>query len=238
MAEPNLNLTRQIRRELKALRDPERAAGQQNYMKRALPFLGVRVPQARKVSYDACKANPLDRAEEYRATLKHAFYSAKFQEERYAAAGIASFKGHSKFQTSGMFPLYKQLIKDAAWWDVVDELSGRVGEILLKQPDKARPVLLKWSVDDDIWLRRSAIICQVRAKHETDTELLEAVIEPSIDRPEFFLRKGIGWALRDLSWYEPAFVADYIKRHKSELSPLSLKEASRQLLKSGYLKSR
>ncbi len=85
--------------------------------------------------------------------------------------------------------------------------------------------MLAWSRDADMWKRRSAILCQLRAKGETDLEFLYACIEPSLDSKAFFLRKAIGWALRQYAWTDPAEVARYVAAHADRLSGLSQREA-------------
>ena len=99
------------------------------------------------------------------------------------------------------------------------DAAGPLGELL---PEVA-PTLRSWSVDADMWKRRSAIIAQVRRKHETDFELLVECIEPNRGDREFFIRKAIGWALRAYAWVEPEAVIAYCDR--VELSPLSRREA-------------
>ena len=110
--------------------------------------------------------------------------------------------------------------------DHVDDLATHhVGRLLRAYPTEIKPRMLNWSRSDDLWPRRAAIICQVGAKDAIDLELLYACIEPALDAKEFFLRKGIGWALRQYARIDPAEVARYVKAHASELSPLSQREA-------------
>lgn len=90
-------------------------------------------------------------------------------------------------------------------------------------------LMLEWAVDTDMWKRRSAIICQLGAKAETDLDLLEAAIVPSLGSKEFFLRKAIGWALRQYARTDPAWVARYVAVHETELSPLSRREALKHI---------
>ena len=89
--------------------------------------------------------------------------------------------------------------------------------------------MLAWAGDGDMWKRRSAILCQLGAKAETDLALLEAAIAPSLGSKEFFLRKAIGWALRQYARTDPAWVAAYVAAHDAELSPLSKREALKHI---------
>jgi len=127
-----------------------------------------------------------------------------------------------------LLPLYRKLIVSGAWWDHVDELSHRVGELLVLDRPAMTPTLRAWAVDTDIWLRRSAIIAQLGAKQSTDLDLLTYAIEASIGEREFFLRKAIGWALREYARTDPGWVSVFVAEHP-DLSPLSRREALKHL---------
>jgi 3-methyladenine DNA glycosylase AlkD len=121
----------------------------------------------------------------------------------------------------------RELIVAGAWWDYVDELAHRVGDLLLSWPAEVRPALLTWTRSDDRWLRRASIICQLGARDRADVELLTTAIESAIGDSDFFLRKAIGWALRDYARTDPAWVRSFAETH--ELSPLSRREALKHL---------
>ena len=107
----------------------------------------------------------------------------------------------------------------------VDSVAPTVfGDLLLAERQRTAALLRRWSMDDDIWRRRSTLIAQLRLKRRTDEKLLFELIEPSLDSREFFLRKAIGWALREYSKTAPARVARYVEK-ESRLSPLSRREA-------------
>jgi len=129
-----------------------------------------------------------------------------------------------------LLPLHKEMIVSGAWWDHVDEASHRIGDLLLAHPDVMRPIVLSWSTDPDKWLRRSSIICQVGHRDRTDAELLTEVIMPNIDDKDFFIRKGIGWALRDYARTAPQWVRDFVAARRGALSPLSVREATRHIM--------
>ncbi len=115
----------------------------------------------------------------------------------------------------------------AADYREVDELAHRVGDLLLGWPGEVRPTLVTWSRSDDRWLRRVSIICQLGARDRADLELLTLAIESSIGDSDFFLRKAIGWALRDYARTDPAWVRSFAATH--ELSPWSRREALKHL---------
>jgi 3-methyladenine DNA glycosylase AlkD len=122
--------------------------------------------------------------------------------------------------------MYEEMIVTGAWWDHVDPIASHdIGALLRRHPKPMRKTLLAWSRGDDMWKRRSAIIAQLGFKAETDLELLYACIEPSLASSEFFLRKAIGWALRQHAWTDAREVQRYVKANASRLSPLSKREA-------------
>ena len=122
--------------------------------------------------------------------------------------------------------VYEELIVSGAWWDYVDDIaSHRVGPILRDYPAPMRRKMLSWSRSADMWKRRTAIICQLGFKEQTDLGLLYACIEPSLSSREFFLRKAIGWALRQHAWTDPSEISRYVRRNGARLSPLSIREA-------------
>lgn len=237
MAGPDRALIDVICSALRTEADPTRAAGAQAYMKSAMPFLGLPVPRVRAITKAQCKAHPLADFETYCATVRSLFMSAKYREERYAALGIAGAPAHRHMQAPAVMPLYRELIVEGAWWDLVDELSVRVGEVLDAAPAETARALRAWARDDDIWLRRTAIICQRKRKQATDLKLLSDCIAPSLGREEFFLRKGIGWALRSVAWHDPDWTIAYVEKHAQELSPLSKREALKNLLRDGTVEA-
>ena len=131
--------------------------------------------------------------------------------------------------------MIEEMIVTGAWWDHVDALAGNhMGLMLANDPDTIRPVLWEWATDDmdrggAMWRRRTAIICQLKFKDSTDLDLLFHAIEASIDSSEFFLRKAIGWALREYAKTDPDEVLAFVERHEEQLSGLSKREALKHL---------
>ena len=155
---------------------------------------------------------------------------ARFREERYAALHLAGDKRGKPFQTLSAMKMYDELIVTGAWWDYVDDIaSHRIGPILRDFPAPMRGKMLSWSKSNNLWKRRSAIICQLGFKAETDLELLYACIEPSLGSSEFFLQKAIGWALRQYAWTDGAEIKKYVRLNRTRLSALSCREALKNL---------
>ena len=118
------------------------------------------------------------------------------------------------------------MIVTGAWWDLVDPIATHLlDKIHVREPRPMKRAMLAWSRSDDIWKRRASILFQIRRKEATDLEVLYACIEPSIGDKEFFLRKAIGWALRSYAWTDPKEIARYVEANEARLSPLSVREA-------------
>jgi 3-methyladenine DNA glycosylase AlkD len=128
-----------------------------------------------------------------------------------------------------MLPVYEEIIRTGAWWDYVDGVAHRLYGLLEAHRAMMTGVLLDWSRDEDFWIRRASITSQLKAKNRTDQSLLRAVIEANMADPEFFIRKAIGWALREYAKTEPGWVRGFVAEHGTRLSPLSRKEALRNL---------
>ncbi len=229
MAGANVTLIEILKEQLSAGADPERAAGQGQYMKRALPFLGLRVPEVRRITALVERQHPLGSFGEWQATVQALFFDAQHQEERYAAAALCGLRRYRAYQRAAALAQYERMITAAAWWDLVDDLSDRVGEVLLADHEKVATKLRRWAKCEDIWLRRTAIICQRKHEQQTDWKLLQDCMAPSIDSGEFFLQKAIGWALRSVAEHDPEATRRYVRDHDKRLSALSKREALKHL---------
>ena len=202
----------------------------QAYMKSSMPYLGVSSPVLRR-SYDLLfREIDLNTPEIWRAMVAELWRGAKYREERYAAIALTGIKRAAEFQTPAAMPLYEEMIVTGAWWDYVDEIAAnRVGPILRGYPAPMKKKMLTWSKSENMWKRRTSILCQLRFKQATDLDLLYACIEPSLDSTEFFLRKAIGWALRQYAWTDPREIRRYVREQKGRLSGLSQREALKNI---------
>ena len=215
-----------LRRELAAAGTKERAAGARAYMKSAMPFHGVDVTTLRAICKRVFAAHPVETAVAWRRDVLAVWRGATYREERYAAIELTGDRRARPFQTMASLPMYEEMIVTGAWWDLVDTLaSKRLGEILRNEPAPMRKAMRAWSRGEDMWKRRSAILCQITFKKETDLDLLFELIEPSISSKEFFLRKAIGWALRSYAWTDERPVVRYVQKNRARLAGLSVREA-------------
>ena len=230
-------LTIDIRKQLKSQADPQRAAKQQAYMKSAMPYYGVPAPAVAAICREVFRANPMQNGSDWQAHILELWRTAKFREERYVAQNLAGVSRYRRFQTMEALPVYEEMILSGAWWDLVDGVSGRLGELMLDHRIDMTRNMNAWSQADNLWLRRSAIICQLKLKKQTNTELLFQAITHNMADKEFFIRKAIGWALRSYSVTAPDDVIRFVEKYREQLSPLSKREALKRLLKSGEVSS-
>ena len=219
-----------VRARLRAAGDPAKAPAMQAYMKSALPYHGVASPQARVVFREVLAAHPLPDRDSWLATALALWDEATHREEWYAALAVVRDSRYAAYRDTRALGLYRHLLTTGAWWDVVDDVAIHlVGPLLLEDPKSVAPALREWATDDDRWLRRTAVIAQVGAKDRTDLDLLSRAIEANLDDRDFFLRKAIGWALRQHAWTDPDWVRAFVAAHDDRLSRLSRREALRHL---------
>lgn len=216
-----------IRTALLERADPVRGAGAQAYMKSAMPCLGVRVPEVRRIAAAATAHAPFTSAGQLRATVLELWRAAAAREERYAAIDLTADPLAAGDML--MLPVYQEIISSGAWWDFVDGVAARLCGLLQTNRVEMSAVLLTWSTDPDFWIRRAAILSQLKAKANTDPVLLARIIDANLEDPQFFIRKAIGWALREYARTAPEWVAAFVAERATTLSPLSRREALRHL---------
>jgi 3-methyladenine DNA glycosylase AlkD len=221
---------REVRRALAQRADPDKAAPMQAYMKSAMPFLGVQSTEMRAACREAFGARPLVDLETWRDTVLRLWRGARYREERYAAIELTGYRRYDDYQRTRVLPMYAELVTTGAWWDLVDPIATqRLWKLLERHPATMARRMRTWSAGRDIWKRRCSILCQLKLKTRTDTDLLTDCIRPSMAEPEFFLRKAIGWALREYAKTDPAWVIRFVRERRNELSALSKREALRNL---------
>ena len=152
---------------------------------------------------------------------------AAVREERYAAIELLGTPRYTRqWRDRKLLRLIKKLVVSGAWWDYVDNLAANhVGPILAAQPEQVTPTMREWSRQKHLWVRRTAILSQLKFKDRIDLDLLTYTIEGSIEDDDFFARKAIGWALRQTARTHPDWVQDYVTQNEARLSGLSKREA-------------
>lgn len=214
--------------------DPERAAQQQAYMKSALPYVGLTAPELRSLLRPLLVEHRfIDRAS-WAAAVLELWEDVTHREQWYAAVALLRHRAYRAWMDPDLLPLLEQLVRTGAWWDVVDEIASHlVGQVLLDHRAEVTPVMDAWSVDDSMWVRRTAMLAQLRHRADTDTDLLERVLVANLDDTaygrEFFVRKALGWALREHAKTDAAWVTTFVSTHADRLSGLSRREALKHL---------
>ncbi len=207
--------------------DPDKAPAMQAYMKSDMPFYGVQKAGRTGILRDLVGEYRPKTGDSYRE-LVLALWNLDHREEKYIALGVARhFKAHI---VPTQIDLYHRLITEGAWWDLVDEVATHlIRDLVVGDRVESWSVVDSWIDDDDMWLRRTALICQVGAKDHTDPDRLFAFCAARAHEEEFFIRKAIGWALRDYARTDPPAVASFINDHVGQLSGLSYREGSKHI---------
>jgi 3-methyladenine DNA glycosylase AlkD len=213
---------RRIEAALRARADAVAAVAMRRYMRDQFPFLGIPTPGRRRAQREALAGVRLaDEAALLGAAT--ALWTLPEREFQYAAVDLLA-SGVRRL-SPGALPAIERLITTKSWWDTVDGLAGSVaGRIVLAHPG-AETVMDHWIDDEDMWLRRSALLHQLKWKERTDEQRLFRYCLARAAEKEFFIRKAIGWALRQYSWTNGEAVRQFVQEHEAELSGLSRREA-------------
>jgi 3-methyladenine DNA glycosylase AlkD len=212
---------------LSAVSDSEKASGMQAYMRTDMPFYGVQKAGRTPILRELVQRFQPKAAGEYRE-LVVGLWNLEHREEKYIALGAA--RHFKAFIRPEQIDLYRALIVEGAWWDLVDEVATHlIRALVVEFPQEAWKVVDAWADDPDMWLRRTAVICQVGAKDRTDSDRLFRFCAARAHEEEFFIRKAIGWALREYARTNPHAVADFINAHLNDLSGLSYREGSKHI---------
>ncbi len=227
-------LVDEVRAVLRAAGDAERAHAQQRYMKSAMPFHGVTSAHLTRLLRPLyADRRTADRAV-WEDTVRVLWDGATHREERYAAIALTGHRHYRQWQDPAALELYRYLVLTGAWWDYVDDVAThRVAPILAAYPETVTPRIRTWAREEDMWIRRTAILSQLLRKADTDRDLLEDVVRANLADSryghEFFIRKAVGWALRDFAKTDPGWVGALLDELGDRLSPLSRREASKHL---------
>lgn len=214
-------------RGLQALADPEKAPAMQAYMKTEMPFYGVQAPDRQALVAQLKKNEPITSPSVYEHTVRR-LWALPHREEKYLAIALA--RSVPAFVRTEALPLFEELLRSGAWWDFVDEIAQHlVGFALAAEPERVYPILDAWIQHPDMWLRRTALLAQNRLGAQTDEDRLFRYVLTCAHEEEFFIRKGIGWALREYAYVQPRRVEAFVRTHQQLLSGLSRREALKNI---------
>ncbi|MFF4747900.1 DNA alkylation repair protein [Streptomyces sp. NPDC001268] len=209
-----------------AAADPVRAREAAAYMKDVAPFLGIRTPERRALSRTVLASTPRPSEADCTAIALRCW---ELPEREYHYFAADYLRRHAGRCSSGFVPVARRLITTVSWWDTVDTLAAHVvGALVAADPGLAR-VMDRWIEDDDLWIARTALLHQLRHKDATDAERLFRYCLRQSGHPDFFVRKAIGWSLREYAKTDPDAVRGFVDSARDRLAPLSVREALKNL---------
>lgn len=206
--------------------DPVRARSAAAYMKHVAPFLGIPTPRRRALSRSVLEGTPRPDEQDC-AAIALRCWALPEREYRYFAADY--LRRHVARCSSGFVPVLRRLVTTEPWWDTVDILAAHVAGPLVAAGPELRRTMDEWIEDDDLWTVRTALLHQLRFKEATDAHRLFAYCLRRADHPDFFIRKAIGWCLREYAKTDPQAVRDFVDGARDRLAPLSVREATKHL---------
>jgi 3-methyladenine DNA glycosylase AlkD len=210
-----------IQTKLEPDRNEARAKAMSAYMRDQFPFLGIPSPMRKKMVRAALlETEALKKPIDENLVLE--LWSMPEREYQYAACDYLAWQ-RKKLEAKHL-DLLENIILEKSWWDSIDSLVHNVGAISLKFPETV-PILERWAKSENFWLRRAAILHQLGLKAKTDQSRLFKFILENANDTEFFIRKAIGWALREYSYVNPEAVKNFVLDHQNALSNLSKREA-------------
>lgn len=205
-------------------KNEEQAQKMSKYMLNKFEYIGIKTPERRKIFKNFFKEYKNEEKIDWEFVNK--CWENKHREFQYIAADY--LKNMKDKLTIDDIPKFKRLILEKSWWDTIDNLDMTIGALALKDSN-VNKILLEWSLDENIWLKRIAIDHHLLRKEKTNTELLEKILKNNLGQTEFFINKAIGWALRDYSKTNPEWVKNFIEKNRENMAKLSIKEASKYL---------
>ena len=205
-------------------KNEEQAQKMSKYMLNKFEYIGIKTQERREIFKNFFKKYKNEEKIDWEFVNK--CWENKYREFQYVAADY--LKNMKDKLTIDDIPKLKQLVLEKSWWDTIDNLDMTIGALALKDSN-VNKILLEWSLDENIWLRRIAIDHQLLRKEKTNTELLEKILKNNLGQAEFFINKAIGWALRDYSKTNPNWVKNFIEKNREKMAKLSIREASKYL---------
>ncbi|MFD6313897.1 DNA alkylation repair protein [Streptomyces nigra] len=209
-----------------AAADPERAAAMRAYMKDVAPFLGIPSPERRALSRSVLQGTP--RPDERDCTAV-ALRCWRLPEREYQYFAVDLLRRHVRRLSSGFLPVARHLVTTVPWWDTVDALAAHVVGGLVAADPALTADMDAWIEDDDLWVVRTALLHQLRYGERTDAGRLFAYCLRQSGHPDFFVRKAIGWCLREYAKTDPDAVRDFLAREGGRFAPLSVREALKNI---------
>lgn len=194
------------------------------YMRNQFPFLGISSSMRRELTKDFFKQAKTTKKIDWDFVFE--LWDLDEREFQYVATDY--LRTMQAYLTLEDIPHLRHLVVTKSWWDTVDSLDRTIGNIQFPN-EELDNIMLEWSLDENIWLRRVAIDHQLLRKEKMKTDLLEQILVNNLQQTEFFINKAMGWILRDYSKINPDWVRTFLQRHKKDLSDLTMREARKYL---------
>lgn len=204
--------------------DKENALVMAKYMRNKFKFYGLPTPKRKEIYKSFLKDEKKNKIIDWDFLDK--CYQDEHREFQYLVCDYLN--AMIKYLTYEDIFKIKKYLKSKQWWDTIDFLDTVIGRIGLRD-NRVDDLMLKWSKDEDFWIRRVAIDHQLCRKEKTNTKLLEQIVVNNFGSDEFFINKAIGWSLRDYSKTNPNWVRYFIDKYKDKMNKLSIKEAGKYI---------
>lgn len=216
----------EIESALRVIGTPERAESEKRYLKSDLAFLGTTVWQIRAAVKEARRGQVLDH--DRLVELVTVLWATPVHERRMAAVMLLDV--HPKLLNAADLPLIERLIRESRTWAYVDALAGDVAGGILTADPSVEATLDRWAADADFWVRRSSLLAELRPLRAGDDlgPFLRRA-DAMLDEKEFFIRKAIGWVLREVGKRRPTDVATWLAPRTNRASGVTMREAVRYL---------
>lgn len=215
-------ITKYINNELKQHGDATKALQMQAYMKTDQLFYGVQSVLRKQIFRDAIRKYPISSRETWKKVILE-LWNGTQREEMYQALEVA--ERYKIYHDESAWNLFEKLLRSATNWDTVDWLSSNLIGRLVEKYLHFEKQLVEWSKDDNFWVRRASLLSHLKHKEKTNIKLLSQTILKLAHEKEFFIRKAIGWVLRQYSYTDPIWVSQFVERYENKLSGLSKREA-------------
>jgi 3-methyladenine DNA glycosylase AlkD len=230
VSDSGANLLARLEGLFDASRDEAKAAAMTRYMRDLFPFYGIPAPAQREIYRTALGGAPVPAEADLRSVARSCWERHE-REWQYFACGY--LRQHGRIASPRFIKTVELLITNKSWWDTVDSLAAHTTGPLVRRWPELTKVMDRWIGSDNFWLARTAILHQLGYKSATDADrLFDYCLRRAADS-EFFVRKAIGWALREYSKTDPDAVASFVGDHGSKLSGLSRREALKWLERGG-----
>ncbi|MEM6298402.1 MAG: DNA alkylation repair protein [Bacteroidota bacterium] len=224
---PSDNTTMTLQETIKTFRENTHPQATQMaaYMRDQFPFLGIKKPE--RTALAKSFLNDLPKSTEEIREICFTLWEQPEREFQYLALDVLRKSSKKTLNTDNLEWL-EELVLTKSWWDSVDPLSSPIiGDILFKHPEYAQTITKRWISSANFWLNRMAIIFQLRYKENTNATMLFDYCRQKSGSDEFFIQKGIGWALREYSKTDAEAVRKFVS--ETELTPLSKREGLKWL---------